>query len=105
MRVKGANLLVGKSGTVKFLLNDSGIVFFPSTQQHREVKVSGLSYEDDYRGDAVAGLVLEGRVEIRFHNAFSDHRIKTLWARVLAGSEIPNGELGPLFYQGREIAL
>jgi hypothetical protein len=64
----------------KFLLNEEGTVFFPESQQHRSIKVPGLSYEDDYRGNAVAGLLIGDQVEIRFHSAFSDQRISLLWA-------------------------
>ncbi|HEY1171772.1 MAG TPA: hypothetical protein VGH19_10405 [Verrucomicrobiae bacterium] len=103
MDINGAELLKERKGSVKFILNDSGILFFPATQQHRDMKGMGLSYEDDYRGNAVAGLVMERRVEIRFHKAFADERIKRLWARVMANAEIAKAGLGKLYYQGREI--
>ena len=70
MHVINADLLDHAQGTLKFILNDSGIYFFPATQQHRDTKSHGLSYEDDYRGNAVAGIVMPERVEIRFHKAF-----------------------------------
>jgi hypothetical protein len=104
MRVIGVELLKEKRGTLKFILNDSGIVFFSPAQQHRDVKVEGLSYEDDYRGNALAGIVTAGRVEIRFHKAFPDERVKTIWSRVLALPEFANSRLGGVYYQGREIA-
>jgi hypothetical protein len=97
----GTELLNGASGSLKFILNDACIVFFPATQQHRDVKMPGLSYEDDYRGNAVAGLITRAHVEIRFHTAYSDERIRALWARVLQIPEIANAGLGSLHYQGR----
>jgi hypothetical protein len=103
MQAVGTDLLGKASGPIKFILNDAGIVFFPATQQHRDVKMPGLSYEDDYRGNAVAGLITRAHVEIRFHTAFSDERIRALWARVLMLPEIAKAGLGPLFYQGRLI--
>jgi hypothetical protein len=103
MRVIGSELLKGRPGSTKFILNDSGIVFFPGSQQHRDVKVYGLSYEDDYRGNAVAGVITQDRVEIRFHNAFSDERMRSIWAHVLTIPEITKAGLGPLYYQGRAI--
>ena len=45
MHVINADLLDHPQGTVKFILNDRGIYFFPATQQHRDSKVQGLSYE------------------------------------------------------------
>ena len=103
MHVINANLLDQAQGTLKFILNDSGIYFFPATQQHRDTKSHGLNYEDDYRGNAVAGLVMPDHVEIRFHSAFSDDRIRSIWSRVLMIPEIPKTGLGKLYYQGREI--
>ncbi len=104
MHAIGSELLKTRAGSVKFILNDAGIIFFPATQQHRDIKGDGLSYEDDYRGNAVAGLVLQDRVEIRFHTAFSDERIRTIWARILTIPEIGTAGLGRLYYQGRELA-
>ena len=100
----GAELLTEKGRFLKFILNDSAIVFFPGTQQHRDIKMAGLSYEDDYRGNAVAGLVTSGRVEIRFHSAFSDERLRSLWSRVLAVPEVARAGLGSVYYQGRELS-
>jgi hypothetical protein len=103
MQTFGTEVLDRASGSVKFILNDVGILFFPAAQQHRDAKMPGLSYEDDYRGNAVAGLITQAHVEIRFHTAFSDERIRALWARVLMIPEIAKAGLGPLFYQGRLI--
>jgi len=67
MRAIGLDVLKEQCGSLKFILNDSAIAFFSSTQQHRDFKLEGLSYEDDYRGNALAGIVSPPRVEIRFH--------------------------------------
>jgi len=39
-------------------MNEESAAFFPVSQQHRDVKICGLSYEDDYRGNAFAGLIV-----------------------------------------------
>ena len=103
MRVINADLLNHRPGTLKFILNDSGVFFFPATQQHRDSKFQGLSYEDDYRGNAVAGIVMPERVEIRFHKDFSDDHIRNLWRSVLSSPELADARLGQLYYQGRQI--
>lgn len=103
MQVINASLLDQLQGTLKFILNDSGIYFFPATQQHRDTKSHGLSYEDDYRGNALAGLVMSNRVEIRFHKAFSDDRIRSIWRSVLSNPELAKAKLGQLYYQGRKL--
>ena len=102
MRAIGVQLLEN-SKNLKFILNESGILFFLASQQHRDSKIDGLSYEDDYRGNAVAGLITFNHVEIRFHSAFSDERIRNLWSGVMAIPEVARAGLGQLFYQGREI--
>jgi hypothetical protein len=103
MRAISTELLKERKGTLKFLLNDSAIAFFPAAQQHRDMKLEGLSYEDDYRGNALAGVVTPGRVEIRFHRAFSDERVRGIWSCALSIPEVASAGLGRLYYQGREI--
>jgi hypothetical protein len=103
MHTSGIELLKERHGSLKFILHDSGIVFFPAAQQHRDIKTAGLSYEDDYLGNAVAGTITPQRVDIRFHRAYSDERIRALWSRVVKVPEIAAVSLGQLYYQGRAI--
>ena len=103
MRAVGVELLNESPRNLKFILNDSAIIFFPSNQQHREIKLEGLSYEDDYRGNALAGLFTPERIEIRFHRSFSYEHVKNLWTRVLKIPEIATAKLGSVYYQGRHI--
>jgi len=103
MQSVGVDFLKAKGLTRKFILNDSAIVFFPGNQEHRDVKTAGLSYEDNYGGNALAGLVTPDRVEIRYHRAFSDERVRNLWRQVLKNPEIAGAGLGDLYYQGRKI--
>ena len=91
--------------TIKFVLNDEAIAFFPVSEQHRDVKLGGLSYEDDYRGNAAAGLIVSGRAEIRHHAAFSDERIRTIWRELRACPECKTLPLENLSYQGRDLFL
>lgn len=104
MDVFGVELLQERSGSLKFIVNDSAIIFFSASQQHRDVKMQGLSYEDDYRGNALAGTVTPERVEIRFHSQFSDERVRSIWSRVLAIPEVASTGLSTVYYQGRHIA-
>src|SRR5689334_19817351 len=103
MRAIGLELLQGTSRNLKFILGDSMILFFPGSQQHREIKMEGLSYEDDYRGNAVAGLITSDHVEIRFHKAYSDDRLRAIWSHVLAIPEVAAAGLGGVYYQGRRL--
>ena len=98
-------LLQTNRATLKFIVNDSTIAFLLATQQHRDLKVGGLSYEDDYLGNALAGVITSNRVEIRFHRDFSDEDVKRIWSRVLGIQEVARARLGRLFYQGRELSV
>jgi hypothetical protein len=103
MTVKGSELLRDARG-LKFILNDTGILFFPTSLQHREVKAPGLSYEDDYAGNAVAGIITPDHVELRYHKAFSDERIRDLWTKVSKVPAVAQAKLGRAYYQGREVS-
>lgn len=89
--------------TIKFVMNENAIAFFPVSLQHRDVKPEGLSYEDDYRGNALAGLIVGGKPEIRFHSAFSEERVRKLWCQFLAAPESTGLPLERPTYQGRAI--
>jgi hypothetical protein len=66
----------------KALLNDAGIVIFPASTQHATVKAHGISYEDDYRGNALAAVFDAHKFEIRWHRDFSADRVKQLIAEL-----------------------
>jgi hypothetical protein len=103
MKVVNSQLIAQPGQTGKLIFNDSAIVFFPTSQQHNSVKVEGLSYEDDYRGNALAGTFGRGRLDIRFHRDFSDERIRAIWARVCAQTELGFLKTWAAFYQGRKL--
>ncbi len=88
--------------TGKFILNDSAIFFFPTSQQHNSVKQHGLSYEDDYRGNALAGIFTGNRIEIRFHQDFTDERVRSIWTQVCANPELSFLREREVYYQGRK---
>jgi len=67
----------------KAVLNDFGAAFFPGKAEHRTVKLAGLSYEDDYKGNALAVIVTNGRIEIRNHRDFSAGRVTTIMQALL----------------------
>jgi hypothetical protein len=89
--------------TVKFILGDNSIVFFSAAHQHRDIKSHGLSYEDDYRGNALAGSVTADRIEIHFHKSYSDNRIGTIWKRLSCSTLLSHERLKSVYYQGRNI--
>ena len=72
--------------TAKLVLNRHAAYFFPVTQEHRDAKADGLSYEDDYKGNALAAMVSPGQIEIRYHDRFSPEQVAEC-LKSLAGAE------------------
>jgi hypothetical protein len=91
---------------IKAILNDSdglSVAFFPARAQHRDVKTNGLSYEDNYQGNAVAAVISPGRVEMRFHQEFSDDRVREMVKRIRMNPELALLRDCSFSYQGRAI--
>jgi hypothetical protein len=87
----------------KCIFNDEAIAFFPVSKQHKEVKTYGLSYEDDYQGNALAAMVKPGMVEIRFHKAFTDAQIRLIWNQITAHPDAAFLQGWKVTYQGRDV--
>ena len=109
MNIHGADFLAEESGKpgffIKAVMNDCGVKFFPGHRQHRDVEAAGFSYEDECRGNALAVIVQPGKVEIRFHEKFSDGRVAGLWRAALAKPECEFMRSWRMTYQGRELSL
>ncbi len=86
---------------VKCVLNSSAAVFFPGTIQHRDMKQEAVSYEDDYRGNAMAATITPGTIDVRFHQTFSDGAVKEIFDRLLALPEMSWAKGFTVRYQGR----
>jgi hypothetical protein len=102
MTVTGFASLQG-GRTYKAVVNESGAIFFSADLQHSTMKAHGVSYEDDYRGNAVAAIFQSGRCEIRFHQDFSPARVAALWTSLTRqpGLEALGGYC--VTYQGKAV--
>ena len=89
----------------KVLVNDSGAHFFPSTTEHRDATQPGLCYKDDSLGNALAGTIKPGRIDIRFHRAFSDAHVASVLRRLLDHADATPLAGFSVTYQGRSIDL
>ncbi|MEZ5325299.1 MAG: hypothetical protein R3F19_09565 [Verrucomicrobiales bacterium] len=69
---------IASDGFVKCIVNSSAAI--PGTTQHRDVKRDGVSYEGDYRGNAMAATITPGRIDIRFHKEFPDDTVSSISA-------------------------
>jgi hypothetical protein len=109
MIIVGVQLIEGSTDqnqqSGKLILNEKAIIFFPSSQQHKDIKLHGLSYDDDYRGNAVAATFSFGRIDIRFHEQFSSERVRTLWLEVISDERISFLQNWQVYYQGRRIII
>lgn len=96
-------LLDSESYLFKLLANDSGIVLFPHTSEHRDMRQPGIHYADDSQGNALAAMVKPGRIEFRFHSAFSDERVQDLAKRMLESPAMAFAREFTVTYQGRTL--
>ena len=88
---------------VKCIVNASTAILFPGTIQHRDVKRDGVSYEDDYKGNAMAATITPGQIDVRFHQAYTDEAVKTIFTRLLDLPEMSWAKSFRLRYQGRTL--
>jgi hypothetical protein len=96
-----SHYLAAEGYFVKCVFNASAAVFFPGSIQHRDVKQEGVSYEDDYRGNAMAATFTPGMIDVRFHEAFADSAVKEIFDRLLAQPEMSWAKGFTVRYQGR----
>ncbi len=89
----------------KVIVNDSGVVFFPQTTEHRDATQPGIKYADDSLGNALAAMVKSGRIEFRFHRQFTDERVRQLAVRMMALPEMEFARSFIVTYQARTLTL
>jgi hypothetical protein len=100
-----APLLEQDGYLIKMLVNDSGVVLFPRTTEHRDATQPGIKYADDSGGNALAAMVKPGHIEFRYHRQFTDERVKLLMKRILALPELAFARTFAVTYQARMLTL
>lgn len=91
--------------TAKLVFNDKGAIFFPASTQHRDMKGPSVSYEDNYKGNALAAMISPGRIEVRFHQSFPDARVAEIIRDLLAQTGLEFMDGWQVTYQGRKLAI
>ena len=87
----------------KAVFNQHGIIFLPVNQQHRDRKAENISYEDNYQGNALAAMLYPKRIEIRYHEAFSDTEVAELLNDLGTQRELCFMLGWSATYQGRQV--
>jgi hypothetical protein len=87
----------------KAILNEKGMVIFCVSQQHSMIKVHGISYQDDSKGNALAAIFNAQKFEIRGHNDFTTNRVKSLVEMLRRAPELSALRNHQVTYQGMTI--
>ena len=69
------------------------------------MKHASISYEDDYKGNALAAMLAPGKIEIRFHESYSDGCVITIVKTLLSSPELSFMAGWQVTYQGRTLIV
>lgn len=109
MQIMGAeylcSLIEQESFSAKAVFNQNGALFFTVRQQHCDNKAEGVSYEDNYKGNALAAILVPGRMEIRYHRGFTDGRVSEIVRALMRDGRLKALREWRFLYQGRELQV
>ncbi len=97
------SLLAEGGFSAKMVFNANGAIMFPVSQEHRDQKAPGISYEDGYQGNALAAMLAPGKIEIRGHKDFSNSRVFDVVSLLLARPELACLKDWAVVYRGQEV--
>lgn len=100
-----SRLVDGTFGELKMVFNERGAILFTKAQQHRDMKADGISYEDNYAGNALAAMLRREEIEIRFHQCFPDAIVAQIVHRLISMPEFSPLSLARVTYQGRVLSF
>lgn len=87
----------------KLVFNDRGFIAFPTTIQHNTMKDEGISYEDNYLGNAMAAMLKPDAIEVRYHRACGDGDVATIIATLFERTALSAVRHASVTYRGRSI--
>jgi hypothetical protein len=91
--------------SAKMVFNERGAIFFRVNLQHCYQKAEGISYKDNYKGNALAAMLAPGKVEIRYHQQFSDNRVARIMASLMEQPRLSFMKGWKVTYQGRALSV
>lgn len=109
MRVVGLDHLLALADRTAFeakmVINESGAVFGPVSIQHRDLRAEGVKYADEYKGNALAAMLSPGKIDLRFHQAFTDADVVRIIRALSAESSLGFIREWRVTYQGRALNI
>jgi len=87
----------------KMVFNNQGAILFPVTREHRDAKAEGLTYEDNYAGNALAAMLHRDLIEIRFHKSYNDRDVARMINQLKVMPELALLASMRVTYQGKPI--
>ena len=87
--------------SAKMVFNEHGAIIFPVHQEHRNQSAMNISYEDNYKGNALAAMLAPDIIEIRYHKMFTDNQVAKIIKTLKAHSEFVFLSDWRVTYQGR----
>lgn len=107
MQIVGADiaqaLADGSRTSAKVVCNGSGAIFGSLHEQHREQRAPGIVYEDDDRGNALAAILDNRQIQVRYHAAFSETRVVSVLTTLAQHPQLQFFRDWQITYQGREV--
>lgn len=91
--------------SAKVVFNDRGAIFFSASLEHRDMKGDGISYEDNYKGNALAAMIAAHGLEVRLHKAFSASRVERIISELLSRAEMKFASAWSATYQGQQLDI
>jgi hypothetical protein len=97
------SLLEHEHFSAKMVFNDRGAIFIPVKDEHRSAKSDGISYKDNYEGNALAAMLSPGKLDIRYHADFTDSRVREIIGKLVSDPDLSFMGSWAVFYQGRQL--
>ena len=85
------------------VFNTKGAIFFPVSQEHRDMTGPEIRYRDNYLGNAMAAMLAPEKIEIRFHQGFKDDQVTRIIQTLKEQPAISFQTNWQVTYQGRKL--
>lgn len=89
----------------KMVFNAKGAIFFSVKSQHQDMTGPEIRYRDNYLGNAMAAMLAPGKIEIRFHQGYTDKQVATIIQAFKQQPELSFLAEWAATYQGRQLAV